>query len=80
MPSKLSEYAGNLCISPVNNLTTRYVFFLQLDGVPPHWGLQVRAFLNDKFLERWGLVEVGQQPGLHDHETLILLTFPCGDM
>ena len=52
----------------------------QLDGAPPHWGLQVRAFLNDKFLERWGLVEMDQQPGLRDHQTLILLTFSCGDM
>jgi len=25
----------------------------QLDGAPPHWGLQFCAFLNDKFLERW---------------------------
>ena len=23
-----------------------------MDGAPPHWGLQVRAFLNDKFPER----------------------------
>ena len=25
----------------------------QLDGAPPHWGLQICAFLNDKFLEHW---------------------------
>ena len=30
----------------------RHAFF-QLDGAPPHWGLQVCAFLKDKFLERW---------------------------
>ena len=25
----------------------------QQDGAPPHWGLEVRQFLNDTFPERW---------------------------
>ena len=33
-------------------LTRRRHTLFQLDGAHPHWGLQVRAFLNDKFLER----------------------------
>ena len=28
------------------------IFQLKKNGAPPHWGLQVCAFLNDKFLER----------------------------
>ena len=45
------------------NLLTEYVspqleqyqlqVVFQLDGAPPHWGLQVRQFLNDTFPERW---------------------------
>ena len=37
---------------PLLRTRRRHMLF-QLDGAPPHWGLQVRAFLNDKFLERW---------------------------
>ena len=25
----------------------------QQDGAPPHWGLQVRQFLSETFLDRW---------------------------
>jgi len=43
--------------------TRRIDMICQLDK----WGLQVCAFINDKFLDA-GLVEVGQQPGgLHKH-------------
>ena len=51
MPSKLSEYDGNLCISPVKNQATTYAF--SIGRCPPHWGLQVCTVLKDKFLERW---------------------------
>ena len=37
---------------PLLRTRRRHMLF-QLDGAPPHWGLQVCAFLNDKFLERW---------------------------
>ena len=37
---------------PLLRTRGRHMIF-QLDGAPPHWGLQVCAFLNDKFLERW---------------------------
>ena len=39
-------------VYPLLRTRRRHMLF-QLDGAPPHWGLQVRAFLNDKFLERW---------------------------
>ena len=39
-------------VYPLLRTRRRHMIF-QLDGAPPHWGLQVRAFLNDKFLERW---------------------------
>ena len=37
---------------PLLRTRRRHMLF-QLDGAPPHWGLQVRAFLNDTFLECW---------------------------
>ena len=37
---------------PLLRTRRRHMLF-QLDGAPPHWGLQVCAFLKDKFLERW---------------------------
>ena len=33
--------------------TRRRDMIFQLDVAPAHWGLQVHAFLNDKFRERW---------------------------
>ena len=39
-------------VYPLLRTRRRHMLF-QLDGAPPHWGLQVCAFLKDKFLERW---------------------------
>ena len=36
---------------PLLRIRRRHMLF-QLDGAPPHWGLQVCALLNDTFLER----------------------------
>ena len=33
--------------------TRRQDMIFQFEEAPLHWGLQVRAFFNDKFLERW---------------------------
>ena len=35
----------------VNELQPDIIF--QLDGAPPHWGLDVRASLNEQFPGRW---------------------------
>ena len=39
-------------VYPLLRTRRRHMLF-QLDGAPSHWGFQVRAFLKDKFLERW---------------------------
>ena len=41
-----------ICVYPLLRTKRRHILF-QSDGAPPHWGLQVRAFLNDTFPERW---------------------------
>ena len=37
---------------PLLRTRRRHMLF-QLDGAPPHWGLQVCAFLKGKYLECW---------------------------
>ena len=44
----LTEY-----VSPQLEQQYQPQVIFQQDGAPPHWGLQVRQFLNDTIPERW---------------------------
>ena len=36
-----------------SSLRNQLQVIFEQDGTPPHWGLQVRQFLNDIFPEKW---------------------------
>ena len=52
----------------LNDLQPTVIF--QQDIAPPHWGRHVRQFLNQKFSERWIVVEGGKPPLSPDKTSL----------
>ena len=59
--------------------TRRQHMLFQLETIGPHYGLQVCAFLKDKFLERWiGRVRPAAWPPRSPD--INSLEFSCGDM